>query len=332
MNGSKKARNAQSITNNICNLGGDKKGGLITMQGRNPNLSNAITNRAPYCCVQTNLGCIAGLAYLKAKNLMTMNPQCSGGVPHRMYRGCHSGSGSGSVAGSAPAPTPPPPPATTILRYNQSQGPSFIWGGVTFSLDPSLPNFSYTATTTTIPGVQVPGAAQLISVVIGNTVTSIGQDAFNQCTNLTSIAIPNSVTSIGSSAFYGCTNLTSVVIGNSVTSIGVSAFYECTNLTSVVIPNSVASIGDYAFYGCTNLTSVTIGNSVTSIGDFAFYQCTNLTSIAIPTSVTSIGSNAFFSSGLVTVTIANSQVISGTSFASPASGVAFFGATVATVL
>ena len=86
MNGTKKVRNIQSVTNNICNLGGPKKGGLITMQGRNPNLSNAITNRAPYCCVETNLGCIAGLAYLKAKNLMTMNPAGSGGVPTRAYK------------------------------------------------------------------------------------------------------------------------------------------------------------------------------------------------------------------------------------------------------
>ena len=90
MNGAKKARNVQSVTNNICNLGGPKKGGLVTMQGKNANLYTVITNQGPYCCVETNLGCIAGLAYLKAKNLMTMNPQCSGGVPHRMYRGCRS--------------------------------------------------------------------------------------------------------------------------------------------------------------------------------------------------------------------------------------------------
>jgi hypothetical protein len=66
-------------------LGGNKKGGLITMQGRNPNLSNAITSRAPYCCVQTNLGCIAGLAYLKSKNLLTMRPT-QGGIPARSTR------------------------------------------------------------------------------------------------------------------------------------------------------------------------------------------------------------------------------------------------------
>ena len=99
MSGSKRAKRTPSITNNICNLGGNKKGGLVTMQGRNANLYTSITNRGPYCCVETNLGCIAGLAYLKAKNLMTMNPQCSGGVPHRMYRGCRSGSGSGFGSG-----------------------------------------------------------------------------------------------------------------------------------------------------------------------------------------------------------------------------------------
>jgi hypothetical protein len=96
----KNARRVSSITNNICNLGGNKKGGLVTMQGRTSNVRTAIVNRGPYCCVETNLGCIAGLAYLKAKNLMTMNPQCSGGVPHRMYRGCRSGSGTGSGTGS----------------------------------------------------------------------------------------------------------------------------------------------------------------------------------------------------------------------------------------
>jgi hypothetical protein len=80
-----KARRVPSITNNICNLGGPKKGGLVTMQGKTANLYTAITNRGPYCCVETNLGCIAGLAYLKAKNLMTMRPT-QGGIPARSTR------------------------------------------------------------------------------------------------------------------------------------------------------------------------------------------------------------------------------------------------------
>ena len=87
MSGAKRAKNIPSITNNICNLGGNKKGGLISMQGRNPNLSNVITIRAPYCGCGIPLGCIQGLQYLKANNLLTKNPTGSGGVPTRTYRG-----------------------------------------------------------------------------------------------------------------------------------------------------------------------------------------------------------------------------------------------------
>ena len=137
-------------------------------------------------------------------------------------------------------------------------------------------------------------------------VTSIGESAFYNRSDITSVTFPNSVTSIGKSAFYGCTNLTSVhisdisawcrinisgsfpsgyhlylnneeitdlVIPNDVTSIAASAFSGCSGLTSVIFPNSVTSIGNYAFSGCSGLTSVTFPNSVTSIGNYTFYGC-----------------------------------------------------------
>ncbi|MDD5862638.1 MAG: leucine-rich repeat domain-containing protein [Prevotella sp.] len=133
------------------------------------------------------------------------------------------------------------------------------------------------------------------SLVIPNSVATIGYGAFNSCTGLTgSLVIPNSVTSIGDGAFYHCTGLTSLTIGNSVATIGYSAFDGCTGLTgSLVIPNSVTSLTSAIFYGCKGLTSLTIGNSVATIWDYAFAGCTGLNSVNIPNSVTSIRGAAF---------------------------------------
>ncbi len=134
---------------------------------------------------------------------------------------------------------------------------------------------------------------------IPDSVTSIEDAAFANCSNLTSVTIPDSVTSIGYRAFAQ-TGLTSVTIPDSVTSIEDRAFAQ-TGLTSVTIPDSVTGIGDSAFANCSNLTSVTIPESITSIGDHMFSGCSSLTSVTIPASVTSIGEGAFASTGLTSV-------------------------------
>ena len=113
-------------------------------------------------------------------------------------------------------------------------------------------------------------------VAIPNSVTSIGNGAFRDCSGLTSVTIPNSVTSIGSNAFYGCTGLSSIVIPNSITRIASGTFSGCIGLASVAIPKSVTSISYDAFSDCTGLTSMTIPNSVTSIGDYAFANVNNI--------------------------------------------------------
>ena len=132
------------------------------------------------------------------------------------------------------------------------------------------------------------------STVIPNTVTTIGDFAFNNCSGLTSITIPNSVTTIGESAF-SASGLTYVEIPGSVTSIGIFAFGACSHLASATIPNSVTSIGDWAFSSCMSLTSVTIPNSVKRIGNHTFAYCYDLATVIIPNSVTSICDSAFLS-------------------------------------
>jgi len=198
---------------------------------------------------------------------------------------------------------PRPPPSVTIFEYNiqpqlnNQPVETFSWGQVFFTLDRSLSNFSYTATTTFIPmpsqSSNSPIKANLTKVTLGNSVTSIGYQAFLICTGLTSVTIPDSVTSIGNNAFYGCDALTSITIPNSVRSIGDNAFYQCTGLISLEIDDAYTSIGNSAFFICSALKNVDLGNSVTSIGYNAFSRCSALTSITIPDLVTSIGSYAF---------------------------------------
>lgn len=126
-------------------------------------------------------------------------------------------------------------------------------------------------------------------------ITEIGYQAFSG-RSLTSVIIPDSVESIGYSAFYQCSGLTGeLIIPDSVTSIGEWAFNQCGKLTGLTIGSGVTIIGDYAFYYCSGLTGeLVIPDNVTSIGSNAFYQCSGLTSVTIGSGVTSIGYRAFY--------------------------------------
>ena len=170
--------------------------------------------------------------------------------------------------------------------------------------------------------------SSITSIVLPNSITSIGREAFSDCRSLISISLPQSVKSIGSGAFDGCTNLvsanipdgvtsidglfancrslSSIEIPNSVTYIGSSSFQDCSSLSSVVIPNSVTSIGQSAFYGCSSLVSATISKGVSSISASLFQGCSSLSSVIIPDGVTTIGNYAFQGcSSLASMTIPN---------------------------
>jgi hypothetical protein len=102
---------------------------------------------------------------------------------------------------------------------------------------------------------------------------------------ITSVTIPSTVTTIGLQAFWECTSLTSITIPTSVTTIDMQAFLGCTSLTSITIPESVTAIGQQAFEGCTGLTSITLPAGVT-INTWAFRGCTGIKEITIPAGAT----------------------------------------------
>ena len=136
------------------------------------------------------------------------------------------------------------------------------------------------------------------SLTIPNSVTTIGEVAFANCTELKgSLTLSNSLKTIGNGAFYNCNRLNgSLTIPNTVTTIGISAFSNCYNFTGdLIIPNSVTTIGESAFSNCGGFNGhLTIPNSVTTIGRSTFENCYYFTgNLTIPNSVTTIGISAF---------------------------------------
>ena len=168
-------------------------------------------------------------------------------------------------------------------------------GELAFCNDSKLTNVSFGTGLKTI-GKSAFAYCNLSTVILHYGLISINNGLFSHCDGLISVVIPDSVTSIGDSAFDGCTSLTSVMFGENsqLTSIGNSAFSSCQSLVSVTIPDSVTSIGENAFYTCTNLTLI-IGNNIETIGKAGFYNCDSLTHFTIPDLVTNISGVMLYS-------------------------------------
>lgn len=135
-------------------------------------------------------------------------------------------------------------------------------------------------------------AVQLPSSIKGIPVTAIQDSAFTS-KKFTSVVIPESITTLGKNAFRANRSLTQVTIPSTISVIGQGAFSMCESLTSVVIPEGVSQISTDAFNDCESLASVTFPESLTTIGSNAFADCTALTSVKLPDYLQSITSTSF---------------------------------------
>ena len=166
---------------------------------------------------------------------------------------------------------------------------------------------------TSIGGDAFRDCSGIESVEIPSSVTKIGDEAFESCQNMTSVSLPNSVRSIGNRVFQDCTSLIDIDLPDSITSIGENAFDNCYSLAEIELPDSITSIGKNCFDNCKSLISAVIPNSVTNIKEYTFYKCKSLSSINLPESITSIGEGAFNNAGLTRIKIPDSVTSIGSS-------------------
>lgn len=155
----------------------------------------------------------------------------------------------------------------------------------------------------------------LTSITIPSGVTSIGEQAFNLCSDLTTVNLSNSVSTIGPDAFNGCTSLSTIDLSHvtfidrlafgstvltsvdlsSVTSFGGRGVFEkCSQLTTVVLSNSITTLPEEMFTECSSLTTVNIPSGMTIIPKRCFRGCSSLTSINLPNSVTTLEEGSFY--------------------------------------
>lgn len=167
---------------------------------------------------------------------------------------------------------------------------------------------------------------QFDKLILPNTLTSIGVNAFTSCGNLAEVEIPSSVEFINYGSFAYCINLNKINTPEGVKTIGERAFAGCGVLSEINLPSSLTEIGKFSFSSCgfvsftlpkqftvvpegmlsscKKLTTVIFEGDITEIGTQAFEGCDALTSFTIPDTVTTIGDQAFDNcNNLETVTL-----------------------------
>ena len=139
---------------------------------------------------------------------------------------------------------------------------------------------------------------KITSVVIGDQITTIPDNAFNSHTKLNSIAIPEGVRTVG--GFQGTPALKEIKLPSTL--VRVPSFTN-SGLQAIIIPEGIKWIEEKTFYGCSDLTSVQLPSTVETIYTRAFSYCGRLTQINFPQSLKTIDNSAFAYSGIRTANL-----------------------------
>lgn len=168
-------------------------------------------------------------------------------------------------------------------------------GELVFGTAPPIPTgikvmYTISGTTYQIPCDYDP---QIDKMEILQDMSRKGLPIQDETSAMTDVVIGDCVTSISANTFNECEAVTSFTISNSVTTIGHDAFKDCIVLPSITLPSGITTIEDGLFENDFQLSAVTIPSGVTAISESAFYDNISLLNIEIPSGVTSIGMGAF---------------------------------------
>ena len=155
-------------------------------------------------------------------------------------------------------------------------------------------------------------SSNLSEIVLPDTLTKVGDNAFSGCNSLKTVVLPDDITSIGSGVFYNCTSLSSVTLPSGLTALGVAnneangckgLFYGCTSLKELTLPENIKQIGYNTFSGLSNIESISLPDSITSIEgegkerDSLFSWCDKLKTVRYSANLKTIPAYAFMTAG-----------------------------------
>ena len=143
--------------------------------------------------------------------------------------------------------------------------------------------------------------SKLTTLNLGQALETVGDCAFQNCTNVTKLTFPDATTEIGSRAFAYCSSVTEITVGQGLKSVGDYSFVDCGSFTALVLPDKFTTMGGSAFERCRKLTNAKLGQSLTSVPNNAFKNCIALSEMNLPATVKSIGDQAFYNDSTIAV-------------------------------